>query len=203
MKTKRGEKLLPSNTALQSETRNRSKQSNQERAAALWERPRILKGADNYNVVLACRQVVPQIIKKLVQLTQSTHGPTAVKACEIVLNRAYGRAPVTVDITHKLTADRALLEQAAQAILLRRAERAAEVAQVTQATEAIALLGGAAHSGGYSAVEGVGGVERVPPKKAPNETTIDNDNDGSVNIDRAVIENNTAPKRAKRAKAKK
>src|SRR6185436_14812520 len=111
-----------SNTTPQNAESRESK--NKARIAALWERPRILKGVDNYNVVIACRQVTPQIIKRLIALTLSTHGPTAVKACEIILNRAYGRAPVTVDVTHKLTADRALLEHAAAAILEKRRRQA-------------------------------------------------------------------------------
>ena len=181
------------------------------RKAALWLSPRKLtaKSKDPYQVILACRAQAPLVIKRLIELTKSNHGPTAVKACETILNRAYGRAPVTVDITHKLTADRALLEQAAIAILERRAQR--QLSNKTFDNGPLVLADGtdrdgATDSGGYAAVEGGGGVERVPLEKGSSTYKHDSieynlDADGEIlSLPAAKANRKRAPKSARLSK---
>lgn len=83
--------------------------------------------SNDANIVLACRQATPIILKRLLEIAQDKKNlNAATKACEIILNRAFGRAPVTVNIAHSIV-DRAQLEAAAGAILERRRLAATKV----------------------------------------------------------------------------
>ena len=71
---------------------------------------------------LQCRELVPLAMERLTQIVLTGSDSDALKAIEQVLNRGYGRAPQTVDVTVGLEGES--LQQVARAILKRRATEA-------------------------------------------------------------------------------
>ena len=105
---------------------------------------------------------MPHVLRRLLELVESKEGSVAVKACEIILNRAYGRAPINVNIAHSLT-DQRLLEDTARRILLKRAGVAVDPPIAPS---------------GYLGVRS-GSPPNVSPEATPEDPTKNSDEDES------------------------
>lgn len=111
-----------------------SQSGSRPRAEHLWKpgqsgNPRGRSKIDR-DIALVARTYTEQAIHRLAELAmQDKHLGAAVRACEILLERGYGKAPVVVDVMHSI--DSQSLQEAALAILRRRLEesRTVEAAQ--------------------------------------------------------------------------
>ena len=71
---------------------------------------------------LQARKLTPLVIERFQQIILNGKDADAIKAGQAILDRAYGRAPVTVDVTHGLEGE--ALQEVARAILQRRQQEA-------------------------------------------------------------------------------
>ena len=113
-------------------------EARQQKISALRYKSKHLKPLP-VDLALQVRPHVPAILARLLQLAQDDHGPTAVKACALLLDRCFGRAPITIDVTKTLT-DNTQLANAAAAILLKREQLQIDSNNVSDTADGSATL---------------------------------------------------------------